>query len=93
MDQLNALGVPDSQIVLYIANHLYSSLNLNVSRAGAVWISSYGQNDGTVASSSKPAYTDDLWRYTSKGTIGGITGNVDLNTGASNRFKKFLINQ
>lgn len=93
MDQLNALGVPDSQIVLYTANHLYSSLNLNVSRAGAVWISSYSQNDGTVANSLKPAYTYDLWRYTSKGTISGITGNVDLNTGASNRFKRFLVNQ
>lgn len=93
MDQLNALGVPDSQIVLYIANQLYNKLNLNVSRAGAIWISSYGQNDGTIANSSKPAYNHDLWQYTSKGTINGITGNVDLSAGASNRFKRFLINR
>lgn len=93
MSKLNALGIPDNRIVLYIANHLYNSLNLNVSRAGAVWISSYGQNDGTVANSLKPAYTYDLWRYTSKGAISGITGNVGLSTGASNRFKRFLINQ
>ena len=90
MNKLNSLGVPDSKIVLYIANHLYDSFNLNVSRPGAIWIPSYGQNDGTLAGSLKPTHPFDLWQYTSKGTVKGITGNVDMNTGTSDRFKALI---
>ena len=88
MNQLNSLGVPDSQIVLYIANHLYNTLNLNVTRAGSIWLPSYGMNDGTIAGSTKPTHTYDLWQYTSTGSIAGITGNIDLSTDASERFKQ-----
>ena len=89
MDTLNSLGVPDDKIVLYIANQLYDSFNLDVSRAGAIWIPSYGQNDGTVAGSDKPDHPYDLWQYTSKGHIAGITQNtVDLSTDPSARFKE-----
>ena len=90
MSQLNALGIPDSKIVLYIANHLYDQFNLNVARPGAIWIPSYGQNDGTLANSLKPSHNYDLWQYTSKGSVSGITGNVDLNTDPSNKFKALL---
>lgn len=90
MSQLNKLGVPDSKIVLYIANHLYSTFNLNVARAGAVWIPSYGQNDGTITNSAKPVHAYDLWQYTSKGKVSGITGNVDLSTDPSDKFKAYL---
>lgn len=89
MDQLNSLGVPDSKIVLYIANQLYDSFNLDVARAGSIWIPSYGKNDGTVAGSTKPNHPYDLWQYTSKGHIAGITQNtVDLSTDPSARFKE-----
>lgn len=87
MNQLNSLGVPDSKIVLYIANHLYDQFNLNVSRAGSIWMPSYGINDGTIAGSTRPTHTYDLWQYTSKGAIAGISGNVDMNTDASARFQ------
>ncbi|KRL73796.1 phage lysin [Ligilactobacillus saerimneri DSM 16049] len=90
MNKLNSLGIPDSKIVLYIANHLYDSFNLNVSRPGAIWIPSYGQNDGSLANSLKPTHPYDLWQYTSKGAVKGITGNVDMNTGASDRFKALI---
>lgn len=90
MNQLNTLGIPDNKIVLYIANHLYASFNLNVARAGAIWIPSYGQNDGSLANSLKPTHPYDLWQYTSKGAVKGITGNVDMNTGTSDRFKALI---
>lgn len=89
MNTLNSLGVPDNKIVLYIANQLYDSFNLDVARAGSVWIPSYGKNDGTVAGSNKPDHPYDLWQYTSKGHIAGITQNtVDLSTDPSARFKE-----
>lgn len=88
MNQLNKLGVPDSDIVLYIANNLYSQFNLNVGRAGSIWLPSYGQNDGTVGNSRKPTHPYDLWQYTSVGRVKGITGDVDMSTEPSTRFKK-----
>jgi GH25 family lysozyme M1 (1,4-beta-N-acetylmuramidase) len=67
---------------------LYASLNLNVSRAGSVWLPTYGANDGTIPTDYKPGYPYDLWQYTSKGSIAGIAGNVDMNTAPSSRFKE-----
>lgn len=88
MSQLNQLGVANDNIVLYIANQLYDSLNLNVDRAGSIWIPSYGQNDGTIAGSIEPSHKYDLWQYTSKGSIKGISGDVDMNIEPSYRFKQ-----
>ena len=90
MSKLNTLGVPDNKIVLYIANHLYDKFNLNVARPGAIWIPSYGQNDGTLANSLKPTHPYDLHQYTSKGSVNGITGNVDMSAEPSERFKELI---
>ncbi|MFR0551942.1 phage tail protein [Ligilactobacillus salivarius] len=90
MSQLNALGVPDNKIVLYIANHLYDKFNLNVARPGAIWIPSYGQNDGILANSLKPTHPYDLHQYTSKGSVNGITGNVDMSAEPSEKFKELI---
>lgn len=65
----------DKKIGLYIANHMYSSLNLNVAKADFVWIPRY--------SSIKPEFTHKLWQYTDKGKIDGISTYVDLNKLAS----------
>ncbi|CAK1241352.1 phage tail spike protein [Fructobacillus cardui] len=79
MNKLNSLGVPDNKIVLYIANHLYSSFNLNVVRAGSIMIPAYR--------STPPDYAYDLWQYTSSGSVSGINGNVDMSKNYSDRFK------
>lgn len=78
ISQLNDLGIPNSQIVLYIANHLYQQLNLDITKAWSIWIPSYG---------TKPLYPYDLWQYTDKGTLAGITTKVDMNQEPSERFK------
>lgn len=79
MNKLNSLGVADNKIVLYIANHLYSSFNLNVARAGSIMIPAYR--------STPPDHAYDLWQYTSSGSVSGINGNVDMSKNYSNRFK------
>lgn len=79
MNKLNSLGVPDSKIVLYIANQLYNSFNLNVGRAGAIMIPAYR--------STPPDHAYDLWQYTSSGSVSGINGNVDMSKNYSDRFK------
>ena len=78
ISQLNDLGIPSSQIVLYIANHLYQQLNIDTTKVGSIWIPSYG---------TKPLYPYDLWQYTDKGTLAGITTKVDMNQEPSERFK------
>ncbi|MCG0864533.1 Lysozyme [Lactiplantibacillus plantarum] len=78
ISQLNDLGIPNSQIVLYIANNLYQQFNLDITKAGSIWIPSYG---------TKPLYPYDLWQYTDKGTLAGITTKVDMNQEPSERFK------
>jgi len=84
MNKLNALGIPDSSIVIYVSNDLYSLINTSRTQ---IWIPSYGANDGTVANSRKPLYPYDLWQYTSVGRVNGISGNVDMSTEPSTRFK------
>ncbi|WP_125767324.1 phage tail spike protein [Lapidilactobacillus wuchangensis] len=88
MNALNNLGVSDAKIVLYISNNLYSSFNLDVSRAGAVWLPTYGANDGNIPTNYKPNFAYDLWQYTSVGKVSGINANVDMNTSPSSRFKE-----
>ena len=85
MNKLNALGIPNSKIVIYVSNALYRSIDTTRTM---IWIPSYGVNDGTVANSRKPLYPYDLWQYTSVGRISGISGNVDMSTEPSDRFKK-----
>ncbi len=61
----------DKQIGLYIAHHIYSKLNLDTKKADFVWIPRYG--------STKPAYRYDLWQYTDRAVVSGISGPVDAN--------------
>lgn len=86
MNKLNSLGIPDSKIVLYVSNALHPSVDTTRTM---IWIPSYGANDGTITNSIKPEHPYDLWQYTSKGVVAGITENtVDMSTDPSDRFKK-----
>ena len=45
-----------------------------------LWIARYGKNDGKLDESYKPNVPNMIgWQYTSKATVDGITGNVDMN--------------
>lgn len=90
MDELNAKGIPDSEIVLYISESLYSSVN--TARAGAIWMPAYGSDDGTIQTSYEPKQAHDLWQYTSKGGVSGITGNVDMSTHADAKMQALINN-
>lgn len=65
----------DKKVGLYIANHMYESLNLDTSKADFVWIPRYGPD--------KPVYSHELWQYTERGKVDGISTYVDLNRLAS----------
>lgn len=45
----------------------------------ALWIARYGKNNGTMQEEYKPKINNMVgWQYTSKGSVSGISGNVDL---------------
>jgi len=43
------------------------------------WIANYGSNNGLPRSDWRPDSSFEMWQYSSKGKIPGISGNVDLN--------------
>ena len=75
---MSDLGVDSKYQVAYIANHLYDQFDIDVSKFGSVWIPSYG---------SEPVHPYDLWQYTLIGSVGGISGNVDMSQSPSTAFK------
>lgn len=75
----------DKKVGLYVANHLYSSFNLDVSKFNFVWIPRY--------SSTAPVHQHHLWQYTSRGSVPGIKGHVDLNRLAGGTKIEFFTNK
>lgn len=73
------------KVGLYVANHLYTSFNLKTSDFDFVWIPRYGKQ--------APSYKHQLWQYTSRGSVPGIKGNVDLNYLASGTSLEFFTNK
>ncbi|MBQ0140684.1 MAG: glycoside hydrolase family 25 protein [Kurthia sp.] len=69
-------SLTNKKVGLYIAHHLYSDFNLDTSKFDFVWIPRYG--------ATKPSYAYDLWQYTDRGIVSGISGGVDLSRLAPN---------
>lgn len=77
LEELRAQGC--EKIGLYI-NRKYKWAGKAVNMCDIMWIPHWGPNDGNVPSDKhKPEYPHDLWQYTSKGSLAGVVGNVDLN--------------
>lgn len=70
VDELRRLGAV--KVGCYVANHLYNKYDYASIRdqMDFTWVPRYG--------STRPVYPCDLWQYTSTGSVGGISGNVDL---------------
>lgn len=65
---------------LYTGVYYYRSYMNNVKTWDSLWVARYGTNNGTRQDVYKPSFgvSYDLWQYTSKGKVSGISGNVDL---------------
>lgn len=80
--KLRSLGA--KKVGVYIAHHLYDKFNLDMGDFDAVWIPRYGMNTGKLHA-TKPAFTCDLWQYTSVGRLDGYSGDLDLNVVVSDK--------
>lgn len=76
------------KVGLYIAHHLYKQLNLDTSKADAVWIPHYGT--GSSKPDSTPAFPADIHQYTEHGRLPGYNSNLDLNRIISNKKLEFF---
>lgn len=43
------------------------------------WGAGYGTNNGQKQDNYKPGFGEDIWQYSSKGSVPGVPGNVDVN--------------
>lgn len=75
INELRRLGA--SKVGLYIAHHLYETLNLDTDKADAIWIPHYGS--GSAIPDSEPKYPADIHQYTEHGRLPGYNGDLDLN--------------
>jgi len=76
VNKLRELGA--KKIGVYIAHHLYTQFNLDLTEFDAVWIPHYGINNGLI--NSEPSFACDIHQFTSTGRLDGYNGNLDLNT-------------
>ena len=74
--ELRRLRGDDILVAVYIGHNVYKDYALDYSRYAYVWIPRYGSNNGQPQ--TPPDYPCDMWQYTSKGKLPGISGNVDL---------------
>ena len=86
IDELRKYGA--KKVGLYIAHHLYKQLNLDTSKADAVWVPHYVS--GSTSPDSTPAYPADIHQYTEHGRLPGYNSNLDLNRIISNKKLEFF---
>lgn len=65
-------GPGEIRVALYIGQEMYRNCAFDYGHFAYVWIPGYGEK-------WKPPMPCDLWQYTDKGKLPGISGNVDLN--------------
>lgn len=65
-------GPGEIQVALYVAQEKYKDWAFDYGHFDYIWIPGYSDK-------YKPPMPCDMWQYTSKGTLPGINGNVDLN--------------
>lgn len=77
LKELRAQGC--KKIGMYI-NRKYKWAGKAIEMCDVMWIPHWGKDNGNVPEDRyKPEYPHDLWQYTSKGTLPGVKGDVDLN--------------
>lgn len=65
-------GPGEIRVALYIGQEMYKNCAFNYGHFAYVWIPGYGEK-------WKPPMPCDMWQYTDKGKLPGVSGNVDLN--------------
>lgn len=77
IDYLHQHGA--KKVGLYTGHSFYSTYKMNKVKADFLWIPRYPSNDNGQPNGPKPTMKTDLWQYSQRGKVSGISGYVDLN--------------
>lgn len=75
--KLASLGAKN--IGIYVGTYFLEEHSISTKKFTAIWIPTYGYNDGYYNAAPKTDLKYDLHQYTSQGSISGFSHNVDLN--------------
>lgn len=67
------------KIGLYTGHFFYEKYGMSQVVSDFLWIPRYASIDVGQSTGSKPDMICDVWRYTEKGRLAGVRGNVNLN--------------
>lgn len=74
---LKQLGA--GKVGLYIANHMFSNYNIDITKFDGVWIPTYGGNNGRYEGYNPTSTNNyDLHQYTSNGRLPGYDYGLDI---------------
>jgi len=76
IDRLKSKGW---KVGLYTGHAFYKQYGMKQVKADFLWIPRYAGNDIGQPTGNKPDMQCDIWQYTEKGKMAGVSGNVDLN--------------
>ena len=92
--KLKALGA--KKVGAYVANHLFSKFNLDISKFDGLWVPTYSLNasrkENAFYNGLNPTATSNynIHQYTSVGRLDGYNGSLDLNRLAKGSFETFF---
>lgn len=87
--KLKQLGA--EKVGCYVANHLYSQFDIDVSKFDGLWVPTYGKNNGQYEGSNPTATNGyHIHQYTSEGKLSGYSGALDLNRLVKGSFEYFF---
>ena len=75
--KLASLGAKN--IGIYVGTYFLEEHSISTKKFTAIWIPTYGYNDGYYNAAPKTDLKYDLHQYTSQGSISGFSHDVDLN--------------
>ena len=67
------------KVGLYTGHFFYEKYGMSQVVSDFLWISRYASIDAGQPTGPKPDITCDIWKYTEKGRLTGVRGNVHLN--------------
>lgn len=76
IDRLKSKGW---KVGLYTGHSFYKQYKMNQVRADFLWIPRYQKDDDGQPNGPRPDMACDMWQYSEKGIMAGVSGNVDLN--------------
>lgn len=88
--ELRRLRGNSIKVAVYVGHEWYKPYNLDYDHYSYVWIPRYKKNDDGKPNGTKPAHVCHLWQYSSKGSVPGISDNVDMDMIVGNKPLSFF---